>query len=140
MRLLNNTDVVHCIRNKQDKGNTGKKMLNIIQQIFSPKTRETEQQHEIMNRIKSETIMHESYVAKSGAVVRRFLIINPDFTICAERSFLRSRPDYDQVHYTLRADNTDRVVYATHSTVDKFAKHVYKKLYRTWLKNKQKVK
>lgn len=140
MRLLNNTDVVRCTRNKQDKGNTGKEMLNFIQQIFSPTTREIEQKREIMTRIKSGTIMHKSYVAKSGAVVRRFLIINPDFTICAERSFLRSRPDYDQVHYTLRADSTNRVVYATHSNVDKFAKHVYKKLYRAWQKNQKRSK
>ena len=115
-------------------------MFKFIQKILFPTNKEFTTQDEIMRQVKSGTVVHDSYIAKSGAVTRKFLIINPNFTVCAERLCDRSRSSDDQVHYRLRADSAGRVVYATHSEVDKFAHTVYDKMYKMWEKSNGKGK
>lgn len=113
-------------------------MFTFIKKILFPTTKENSTQSEILRQVKIGTVIPDSYISKSGAIVRRMLIINPDFTVCAERLCDRSRPSDAQVHYHLRADSAGRVVYATHSDVDKFAHTVYNKMYKMCEKSKKK--
>ena len=117
-------------------------MANILQKICLPKNKlsEIDQQHDIMQIVKTKPATHYTFVSQSGAIVHCFTINTTNYNIRSERTFNDAQPEEHQIQYSLRADNTARTLYATHSNVDKFAKHVYKKLYRTWLKNKEKVK
>lgn len=114
-------------------------MIQIIQKIFlSPsKIAEQNQKKEILQMAAFKPVTHHAYVTKKDAVTRRFSIKTKNYHIYTERIFDRTRPEDEQVHYTLRVDNNKSVMYATHSTIDKFAQQVYTKMRKSWEKSKR---
>lgn len=117
-------------------------MATFIQKIFLPKSKITalNQKQEVLDLVSSNPIAHHAYMTKKGAIVRRFSIKTNNCHMFAERTFDGTRPEEQEVQYFLRIDAPSQVIYATHSTVDKFAQQVYKKMYKIWEKNKKHAK
>ena len=114
-------------------------MANIFQKIFLSKKQiaEINQKNEILQLVASAPrVRHSAYTTQSGGVARRFHIAAGQSNMTAERTFDPTRPEELQVHYTLHVYAPQRVKYATHSQVDKFAEQVYKKMFKIWEKSK----
>ena len=117
-------------------------MIQIIQKIFlSPsKIAEKNQQREIIQLLSSTPIVHHAYVTRNNLVARHFSIKTKTYSIYTERTYDHSRPENEQIQYTLHVTKYQKVIYATHSSIDKFAQHVYKKMRKSWEKSNQHVK
>ena len=117
-------------------------MATFLQKIFLPKSKicEINQKQEILQLATSNPVLHHSYVTKHGGVARRFTIKNNDYHLYVERTFEDFRPEENKVQYTLQVNKNKSTTYATHSDVDKFARKIYKKIYKIWDKNRCNVK
>ena len=117
-------------------------MITFFQKIFLPKNKlaQLELHQQIINLVKMTPASHKSFITRSGSVVREFSASTPDYNVFAQRTFDASRDEENQVQYSLHVLESNKVKYATHSHVDKFAKQVYTKMYKIWDKNRQNAK
>ena len=118
-------------------------MINIFHKIFLPDTKlaKTGRQHEVLRLISSvdvASVSHQSFVKINGGVVRCFSVSNNGGIIYATRTYEPSLPEKHQIKYSLiyTTNVPKRVLYATNSDVDKFAKHTYIKMYKMWEKSR----
>lgn len=109
-------------------------MINLIQRIFLPanKLANIKLKKEIMRIVKTTTAHHDSYMTASGSVVNHFSIHKNGLIVDLTRTFDKSRPEKYQIIYNLRLDDSQRIIYATNSDIDKFVKKVYNKTYTLW--------
>ncbi len=117
-------------------------MATIFQKIFLSKKQQelADRKQEIMQIVSSAPIMHTSHITKTGGVVRCFSVISGDNVVRVEREYEQSRPFEQQVQYRLQMLSPKNVVFATHSSIDKLAEHVYTKMRKAWEKNNSHVK
>ena len=117
-------------------------MANIFQKIFlkSSDIVEIDRRNEIANFVKATPVNHESFVTKTGMIVRKFSANTPDYNVSATRTFDPSRNEEQQIQYSLHVSELNKVKYATHSDFDKFAKHIYNTMYKIWDKSRQHAK
>jgi len=110
--------------------------------MFLPanKLAEIDRKKEIVRLVTSKPIAHHTYTTKKNVVVSRLSIKAGKYNMYAEHRCDQTRPEYDQVHYTLRANYKDNIIYATHSNVDKFAQRIYNKMYKLLVKNNKKAR
>ena len=117
-------------------------MANIFQKMLlsNKKILEIDQRQEILHFIDSGIVLHSAKIKLNGALVRRFYVTTNDCHLLAHRTYEPSLPEEHQIKYSIIYQENHVTKYATNSNSDKFAKKVYRRMYKAWEKSKQNAK